>query len=253
LASTALDTAAMATGRTQINDPLNIAALTLGATGLLLGGIGTLTPSKYMFYLEGYPRKAIHDIPVPRIEKTKRNSRRFPSSTAPDRAASEEIVIVRDDDTVRDMVRAGVAPEIHISSSMKPFYRRDHRHPIHVFEAGFLPWRPGAETSLLLYQASNKPSKFVGFTRSRTFADTWEKDAFTYEVIGAAGGISMNKTTRHPTFLYQQEYAFPYGIRREFIYKATSPEGREYYNPHFDPYALMKANAAVEPPFSVIN
>ncbi|MFF7183627.1 hypothetical protein, partial [Streptomyces sp. NPDC008121] len=37
LASTALDTAAMATGRTQINDPLNIAALTLGAIGITLG------------------------------------------------------------------------------------------------------------------------------------------------------------------------------------------------------------------------
>ncbi|MFF7183622.1 hypothetical protein, partial [Streptomyces sp. NPDC008121] len=45
-ASTALDTAAMATGRTQINDPLNIASLTLGATGLLLGGTGVVTAFK---------------------------------------------------------------------------------------------------------------------------------------------------------------------------------------------------------------
>ncbi|MER7960073.1 RHS repeat-associated core domain-containing protein [Streptomyces sp. NPDC096030] len=254
LASAALETAALLTGRTRIEDPLNVASVTLGGLGILLGGIGSLTPSKYMHYLAGYPRKAMHDIPVPHIAKSERNAGSFPASNDPGRAASEEIVIARDDDPVREEVRQGVASRIHVSSTMKPLYRRDTRHPRTVFESGFLPWEPGADTSLLLYQAQNKASKFVGFTRSQAFAEGWRSadwDGFTYEIVGAPGGIVMNKTTRHPTFINQQEYVFTYGVRREFIRKAVSQDGKEYFNPHFSPQALLGNDAGAGPGMSV--
>ncbi|MER7960302.1 RHS repeat-associated core domain-containing protein, partial [Streptomyces sp. NPDC096030] len=243
-ASALLETVAMATGSSRPDDPLNIAALTLGAAGLLLGGGAAFIPARHLEYAEGYIRHSLRGLPVPYISKAQRNARSFPASTNPARAAGEEIVIARDTDAVPVYIRKGVSSRIHVSSTLQPLYRNDSRPPDEVFEEGFLPRAEGSGTSLLEYQSSNTASKFVGFSRSEEFASGWFYE-YTYEIVGAPGGIVMNKTTHHPYYLNQREYVYPYGVRREFIRKVTARDGKEYFNPHFNPAALLSTDTDI--------
>ncbi|MFF7183381.1 RHS repeat-associated core domain-containing protein [Streptomyces sp. NPDC008121] len=245
LASTALETAALATGRRQLDDPLNITALAVGSLGILLGGVSALAPSKHIEYATGYIKHSLRNLPVPYTSKAQRHARRFPASNDPGRASSEEIVVAHDYDRVPEKIRHGVSSRVHVSSTLQPLYRNDSRPPHEIFEQGFTPRSEGPATSLLEYQALNTASKFVGFSRNRQFATTRWHYEYTYEIMGAPGGIVMNKTTRHPDFIHQQEYAFPYGVRREFVYKATSRNGIEYFNPQFDPDALLKSDTHI--------
>ncbi|MFF7183576.1 RHS repeat-associated core domain-containing protein, partial [Streptomyces sp. NPDC008121] len=63
LASSSLEAAAMSTGRTQIDDPLNIAALTFGAAGLALG-IGTGAVKAVSKMAKRFAKKAPAAIPA---------------------------------------------------------------------------------------------------------------------------------------------------------------------------------------------
>ncbi|MER7959677.1 RHS repeat-associated core domain-containing protein [Streptomyces sp. NPDC096030] len=65
VASAALEGAAIATGRNQLEDPLSIASLTLGAAGLALGAGGIFTSAKNSSRLRNTPAQHSDDGPAP--------------------------------------------------------------------------------------------------------------------------------------------------------------------------------------------
>ncbi|MFF7183548.1 RHS repeat-associated core domain-containing protein [Streptomyces sp. NPDC008121] len=98
VASGVLDAVAMGTGRTQLEDPLNIASITLGAAGLLLGGIGgALHPSTIRKTTSAASRDTITEV-----QKAAADPTAAPHGTAPAAAPPADLTTapaVRQQDT----------------------------------------------------------------------------------------------------------------------------------------------------------
>jgi 8-oxo-dGTP pyrophosphatase MutT (NUDIX family) len=144
-------------------------------------------------------------------------------------------------------------------------YRDDTRPPAEIFEQGFAPQSPtvGAVLAATAFVSTtrNPDLNFLGPSRPGA-------PVFRY-TIDAPGGIDVNRTEGLDRGAYQQEIAFPGGIRRENIVgvnrvlprevqrenpdgsiEPTTPEFESFEdNPHFNP---QMPNAAPHAPLGPV-
>ncbi|WP_344358218.1 scabin-related ADP-ribosyltransferase [Streptomyces gobitricini] len=122
----------------------------------------------------------------------------------------------------------------------EPLYRSDNRPPDYVFENGFEPRGP-SNTDLTRYVAEDEPSAFVSTSYREDIGDEFG-GKFTY-AVGAPGGIDVNRTLGGHSLSYEEEVAFPGGIRAEYIKGAYSYDygtgelGEFIPNPNYLPEA----------------
>ncbi|MEH0633267.1 hypothetical protein QBA35_07760 [Streptomyces bottropensis] len=122
----------------------------------------------------------------------------------------------------------------------EPLYRSDNRSPELVFEHGFEP-KDTSNTDLAEYVAEDDPSAFVSTSYRDDIGDDFG-GKFTY-VIDAPGGIDVNKSIGSHALSYEEEVAFPGGIRNEYIKGAYSYDyatgelGEFIPNPNYRPEA----------------
>ncbi|MEU0085665.1 hypothetical protein [Streptomyces sp. NPDC006274] len=121
-----------------------------------------------------------------------------------------------------------------------PLYRSDNRTPEEVFESGFEPLDP-SRVDLKEYVEESDASAFVSTSYRDDIGDEFG-GKYTYE-IEAPGGIDVNSSMGDHPLSYEEEVAFPGGIRPEYI-KGASPYnyatgelGDFIPNPHYRPEA----------------
>ncbi|MEV5127012.1 hypothetical protein AB0K49_30100 [Streptomyces decoyicus] len=135
-----------------------------------------------------------------------------------------------------DLNNLGLDPDWRTDSD--PLYRNDNRAPDTIFEEGFEPLNP-SNTDLRDYVQSSDESAFISTSRREDIGDEFG-GKFTYE-IDAPGGIDVNRTLGTHELDYEEEVAFPGGVRREYIvgarpYSYSSGEhGDLIPNPHYRP------------------
>ncbi|MFJ9968548.1 scabin-related ADP-ribosyltransferase [Streptomyces avermitilis] len=122
----------------------------------------------------------------------------------------------------------------------EPLYRSENRSPDVIFENGFEPKDP-SNTSLAEYVAEDDPSAFVSTSYREDIGDDFG-GKFTY-VIDAPGGIDVNRSLGSHPLDYEEEVAFPGGVRGEYIKGAYSYDyatgelGEFIPNPNYRPEA----------------
>ncbi|MEU4926399.1 hypothetical protein AB0G54_07815 [Streptomyces yokosukanensis] len=116
-----------------------------------------------------------------------------------------------------DLDKLGIPPVWR--EGHEPLYRSDNRSPDAVFEHGFEPKDP-SNTDLKKYVEEDDPSAFVSTSYRDDIGDDFG-GKFTY-VIDAPGGIDINRTLGDHPLSYEEEVAFPGGIRSEYIKGAYS-------------------------------
>ncbi|MFJ8162638.1 hypothetical protein ACIRBY_17180 [Streptomyces sp. NPDC096136] len=119
-----------------------------------------------------------------------------------------------------------------------PLHRNDNREPDIVFGGGFKPLDP-SRVDLVEYVQESNPSALV----STSYRDDIGEEfggKFTY-LINAPGGIDVNASMGDHPLSYEQEVAFPGGIRTEYISGArpynyaTAELGDFIPNPNYRP------------------
>ncbi|MFG2573360.1 hypothetical protein [Streptomyces sp. NPDC048481] len=103
--------------------------------------------------------------------------------------------------------------------SNEPLYRSENREPEDIFENGFVP-KDSSNTDLRHYVAEDDPSAFVSTSYHEDIGDEFG-GKYTYE-LDVPGGIDVNKTLWDHPLAYEEEVAFPGGIRSEYIAGASS-------------------------------
>ncbi|MGW1055737.1 scabin-related ADP-ribosyltransferase [Streptomyces sp. NPDC002521] len=137
-----------------------------------------------------------------------------------------------------DLDKLGIPPVWR--EGHEPLYRSDNRSPDVVFEHGFEPRDP-SNTDLRTYVEEDDPSAFVSTSYRDDIGDDFG-GKFTY-VIDAPGGIDANRTLGDHSLSYEEEVAFPGGIRSEYIKGAYSYDyatgelGEFVPNPNYIPGA----------------
>ncbi|MBP5868785.1 hypothetical protein QBB33_06860 [Streptomyces scabiei] len=135
-----------------------------------------------------------------------------------------------------DLSRLGV--DVVWREGREPLYRSDNREPAEVFANGFEA-RDLSNTDLREYVREDDPSAFVSTSYREDIGDDFG-GKYTYE-IDAPGGIDVNKTLGDHPLSYEEEVAFPGGVRGEYIKSAapydyrTSELGESVPNPHYIP------------------
>ncbi|MFI5776019.1 hypothetical protein [Nocardia sp. NPDC051570] len=133
-----------------------------------------------------------------------------------------------------DLGDLGVKPSWRADT--EPVFRSDNRPPDMIFDSGFSP-RDITNTRLRDYVAEDQPSAFVSTSRRLDISEEMG-GKYTYE-IDVPGGIDINETLGPHEMSYEQEIAFPGGIRNEFIVGvrpynyATGELGEMILNPNY--------------------
>ncbi|MER6572959.1 protein phosphatase [Streptomyces sp. NPDC001093] len=122
----------------------------------------------------------------------------------------------------------------------EPLFRSDNRAPDTIFESGFEPRDP-SNTDLAQYVEDSEHSAFVSTSYRDDIGDEFG-GKYTYE-IDVPGGIDINRSLGDHPLSYEEEVAFPGGIRSEYIKGAypydyaTGELGDLIPNPHYVPEA----------------
>ncbi|MET2716160.1 hypothetical protein ABXV03_10555 [Streptomyces harbinensis] len=137
-----------------------------------------------------------------------------------------------------DLDNFGIPPVWREGS--ETLYRNDNRSPDVIFEDGFEPLDP-TNTDLKKYVEDSEPSAFVSTSYREDIGDEFG-GKFTY-VVDVPGGIDINRTIGDHPLSYEEEVAFPGGIRSEYIKGAhsynyaTGELGEFIPNPNYIPEA----------------
>ncbi|MEU6895808.1 hypothetical protein ABZ934_29410, partial [Streptomyces sp. NPDC046557] len=119
-----------------------------------------------------------------------------------------------------------------------PLYRSDNRAPEEIFESGFEPLDP-SRVDLVEYVEESEHSAFVSTSYRDDIGDDFG-GKYTYE-LDVPGGIDVNTSMGPHPLSYEQEIAFPGGVRPEYIKGArpynyaTGEVGDLIPNPNYRP------------------
>ncbi|QYX78526.1 scabin-related ADP-ribosyltransferase [Streptomyces akebiae] len=146
----------------------------------------------------------------------------------------DRLAVAKDRDV--DLSQLGV--DVVWREGQEPLYRSDNREPAEIFANGFEA-RDLSNTDLRQYVREDDPSAFVSTSYREDIGDDFG-GKYTYE-IDAPGGIDVNKTLGAHPLSYEEEVAFPGGVRSEYVKSAapydygTGELGEPISNPHYIP------------------
>ncbi|MFC7828536.1 hypothetical protein [Streptomyces sp. NPDC057375] len=140
--------------------------------------------------------------------------------------------------TSRDVDLDQLGMEVVWREGHEPLFRSDNRAPADIFDNGFEPLDP-SNTNLQRYVEESDHSAFVSTSLRDDIGDEFG-GKYTYE-IDAPGGIDINETLGEHPLAFEEEIAFPGGIRSEYIKGAypydyrTGELGEFIPNPNYIP------------------
>lgn len=140
--------------------------------------------------------------------------------------------------TDRSVDLNGLGRPVIWREGLEPLYRSDNRSPDAVFESGFEPRDP-SNMDLAQYVEDSEHSAFVSTSYRDDIGDEFG-GKYTYE-LDVPGGIDINRSLGDHPLSFEEEVAFPGGIRGEYIKGAyaynyaTGELGEFIPNPNYVP------------------